>query len=396
MVFFSVETLKINFSGAEWPRSSWWVSLERSRCPLSNEPNQDVGGLERDCPLCHRGYSQLSQHLGVSHGVRNKAERKLLLAIPSRRVDVRKGTCPLPACGKYTSRMDRHLATHTEIMVAARRQATETLKRKKILEGLTQLRASNPAVAMVSTLDLAGDLEDPIVADAAEEQESACNNPSCQDEWEDLRRPVDMLSESLRKVTRRYRLLLRRSRGKPSSQLARVTGRLLSSLRLLAPGEAEEEEDQPLALPLEEADRQDPGPEAPAPQPPQCFYFSLSLRLPLSLSLHGSPSYAARLSLFPQISTHKTNQAFGAAQLALSGEEYGWLTDFLDMRPYLVGGETAHYFFFTSKPSSCKNLNQYFQEAWAGMGLPGSPTFMDIRTSIATHVSVPPRLSASF
>ncbi|XP_048014510.1 uncharacterized protein LOC125247288 [Megalobrama amblycephala] len=85
------------------------------------------------------------------------------------------------------------------------------------------------------------------------------------------------------------------------------------------------------------------------------------------------------------ISTHKTNQAFGAAQLALSGEEYGWLADFLDMRPYLVGGEHAHYFFFTSKPSSCKNLNQYFQEAWAGMGLPGSPTFKDIRTSIATH-----------
>ncbi|ROL50898.1 hypothetical protein DPX16_3532 [Anabarilius grahami] len=85
------------------------------------------------------------------------------------------------------------------------------------------------------------------------------------------------------------------------------------------------------------------------------------------------------------ISTHKTNQAFGAAQLALSGEEYGWLTDFLDIRPYSVGGETANYFFFTSKPSSCKNLNQYFQEAWAGMGLPGSPTFTDIRTSIATH-----------
>ncbi|XP_048046191.1 uncharacterized protein LOC125268125 [Megalobrama amblycephala] len=85
------------------------------------------------------------------------------------------------------------------------------------------------------------------------------------------------------------------------------------------------------------------------------------------------------------ISTHKTNQAFGAAQLALSGEEYGWLADFLDMRPYLVGGEHAHYFFFTSKPSSCKNLNQYFQEAWAGMGLPGSPTFTDIRTSIASH-----------
>lgn len=59
------------------------------------------------------------------------------------------------------------------------------------------------------------------------------------------------------------------------------------------------------------------------------------------------------------------------------------------MRSILVGGKDAHYFFFTSKPSICKNLNQYFQEAWAGMGLPGTPTFTDVRNSIATHVSIP-------
>ncbi len=44
-------------------------------------------------------------------------------------------------------------------------------------------------------------------------------------------------------------------------------------------------------------------------------------------------------------------------------------------------------FFFTSKPSPCKNLNAYFQEAWKSMGLPGCPTFTDIRTAIVTHVS---------
>ncbi|CAM4688133.1 unnamed protein product [Leuciscus chuanchicus] len=85
------------------------------------------------------------------------------------------------------------------------------------------------------------------------------------------------------------------------------------------------------------------------------------------------------------ISSHKTNQAFGAAQLALGEEEYGWLAEFLAMRKELVGGSNAHYFFFTSKPSSYKSLNQYFQEAWAGMDLPGTPNFTDLRTSIATH-----------
>ncbi|XP_016380028.1 uncharacterized protein LOC107717704 [Sinocyclocheilus rhinocerous] len=85
------------------------------------------------------------------------------------------------------------------------------------------------------------------------------------------------------------------------------------------------------------------------------------------------------------ISAHKTNQAFGAAQLALDQEEYGWLQQFLSLRSTLVGCKNAHYFFFTSKLSSCKNLNQYFQEAWRSMGLPGTPTFTDLRTSIATH-----------
>ncbi|KAI2647251.1 hypothetical protein H4Q32_026407 [Labeo rohita] len=48
------------------------------------------------------------------------------------------------------------------------------------------------------------------------------------------------------------------------------------------------------------------------------------------------------------VTSHKTNQAFGPAQIALTEEEYGW-------------------------------------EAWKSMGLPGCPTFTDIRTSIASH-----------
>lgn len=60
------------------------------------------------------------------------------------------------------------------------------------------------------------------------------------------------------------------------------------------------------------------------------------------------------------ISAHKTSQAFGAAQLALDQEEYGWLEEFLSLRSNLVGGRVANYFFFTSKATSCKNLNKYF------------------------------------
>nr|XP_055049616.1 uncharacterized protein LOC129435188 [Misgurnus anguillicaudatus] len=82
---------------------------------------------------------------------------------------------------------------------------------------------------------------------------------------------------------------------------------------------------------------------------------------------------------------HKTNQAFGPAQLSATVEEFGWFHRFLALKNRLVGSKTATYFFFTSTPNPCKNLNNYFQGAWVSMGLPGKPNFTDLRTSIATH-----------
>ncbi|XP_051993073.1 uncharacterized protein LOC127651336 [Xyrauchen texanus] len=85
------------------------------------------------------------------------------------------------------------------------------------------------------------------------------------------------------------------------------------------------------------------------------------------------------------VTMHKTNQAFGPAQMSLEPEEYEWCQRFLKIRNELVGGPDARFFFFTSTPNPCKNLNSYFQAAWAEMNLPGCPTFTDIRSSIATH-----------
>ncbi|XP_073781873.1 uncharacterized protein si:dkey-19f23.1 isoform X3 [Danio rerio] len=85
------------------------------------------------------------------------------------------------------------------------------------------------------------------------------------------------------------------------------------------------------------------------------------------------------------ITTHKTNRAFGAAQLSLNREEYSWFRRFLALRAGLPGGSQATYFFFTSRASPCRTLNKYFQSAWLSMGLPGKPTFTDVRTAIATH-----------
>lgn len=190
-------------------------------------------GLE-DCPLCLHGYHQLSQHLRVTHKVINSQERKLLLAISSGRVDVRKGTCPVPSCGKSTSRMDRHLKDHTELTRVAQQETMQVLKRRKIIHDLTELRASNPAMPMASTLDLeeAQNLEDA----PPPPEEGTCDKPCCQhtrkqlqDQVAELNRQVDTLSSALRDVTRCYRLL-RRPRSTPSTEVDRVTRKLLTSL----------------------------------------------------------------------------------------------------------------------------------------------------------------------
>ncbi|KAK9976739.1 hypothetical protein ABG768_021942 [Culter alburnus] len=101
-----------------------------------------------------------------------------------------------------------------------------------------------------------------------------------------------MVSESLRQVTHRYHLLKRRSQGAPSSHLARVTGRLMASIRSPEEGEAEQEEDEPLALPLEEPDCQDPGLQAPTPQPPAKASTSSSP----DQEKHSFPDHVAALS----------------------------------------------------------------------------------------------------
>ncbi|CAM4568603.1 unnamed protein product [Leuciscus chuanchicus] len=388
---------------------------------------QDNSDTQTDCPLCLHGYHQLSQHLRVTHKVINSQERKLLLAISSGRVDVRKGICPMPSCGKSTSRMDRHLKDHTELTKVAQQETMQVLKRKKIIHDLKELRASNPAVPMASNLDLEDAPPPP--------EEGTCDKPCCQqackklqDKVAELNRQVDTLSSALRDVTRRYRILRRRSRSTASTQVARVTRKLRTSLR------SPEKEVQATAMekslrrkvvvhevaliqtkegcliPKAVLKECRSSAKRKIPEILAClrksgdkkdlwsFYGHLTAYLACIYGHRGGVfqnmtikeveegQQTAREGIYViNISTHKTNQAFWAAQLALDAEEYGWLQEFLSIRSTLVGGKDAHYLFFTSKPSSCKNLNQYFQEAWAGMGLPGTPTFTDVRTSIATH-----------
>ncbi|KAG1927358.1 hypothetical protein F2P79_024296 [Pimephales promelas] len=92
--------------------------------------------------------------------------------------------------------------------------------RKKIISQIAALRDTNPAVPLVSTLDLLPEIEDPDVP--LNEDVEECSNPDCKERVEKLRlensnlnQSVDTLTTALRDITRRYRLLKKR----PSSDV---------------------------------------------------------------------------------------------------------------------------------------------------------------------------------
>jgi len=64
------------------------------------------------------------------------------------------------------------------------------------------------------------------------------------------------------------------------------------------------------------------------------------------------------------VSSLKTNKVFGRAQIALFEDEYEWAQHFLKMKNNLLGGETATFWYFTSKPNPCKNLKDTLENTW--------------------------------
>ncbi|CAM4574988.1 unnamed protein product [Leuciscus chuanchicus] len=502
--------------------------------------------------------------------VENNYERKLLLSLESGRVNVRSCVCPVAGCGKSTTRIDRHLKSHTELSTAAKDNALRLCKRKRVLAQLAALRATEPEVPLVSTLDLLPDIEDadvPFEVEEEEEEEEECSNPGCKEKVERLKMEnsqlnmcVDTLTTALRDVTRRYSRLQKRSVSKSSGRLSKTTKRLLSSLGSggdpLANTEASTLPSASNTI-MEEFRVNQLGPDPTSKHtdnvnakmyrikkflrymaegksrlstlcflnetsrihaslrkalmkettidcyvqnvsqfitfisetpPPSCRLSKTvliglrremqsvkkSLRRKVAmhrtsvktgkekrvlskgtilqcqrqakqaipkildllesdeatttlqwefyghLSAYLAALYGHRGGVYQNmtireveeaqecptenvflinIQCHKTNQAFGPAQIAVTREEFDWMQRFLKIRRRLPGGSTAKYFFFTSTSNVCKKLVTYFREVWKSMGLSGSPNFTDLRTSIASHAkfthSEPDRLKIS-
>ena len=77
---------------------------------------------------------------------------------------------------------------------------------------------------------------------------------------------------------------------------------------------------------------------------------------------------------------------FGVAQLYLEAEEYGWCREWLRLRQRCL--PLNSYFFTSFGRGEPKDLIKYFRRAWAEMGLPGTPSLTDIRSAVATYVSI--------
>ncbi|XP_037544560.1 uncharacterized protein LOC119421255 [Nematolebias whitei] len=90
------------------------------------------------------------------------------------------------------------------------------------------------------------------------------------------------------------------------------------------------------------------------------------------------------LGFVVNVREHKTNGAFGMAQIYLNHEEFSWAERWLNMRAALSLPEGR--FLHTTSNSPGKILLKYLRVVWEEMGLPGLPSFTDIRTSVATHV----------
>ncbi len=87
-----------------------------------------------------------------------------------------------------------------------------------------------------------------------------------------------------------------------------------------------------------------------------------------------------------QVMDHKTVRKYGLAQIYLEPEEYGWFTRWLRLRKRAV--PLNSYFFSSLGRGEAKDMVRYFRKAWTEMGLPGAPSLLDVRSAVATYVSI--------
>nr|XP_020444851.1 uncharacterized protein LOC109953725 [Monopterus albus] len=123
----------------------------------------------------------MSNHLQYGHGVLNLQERQLLLNLASNRVNRRLQACPV--CNYNTTRLDQHIPIcHMELSEAQIQHYLQWGMRVRTIAFLQELRATDPAVPLASSLALGLEEEE----EGGHQQgprdmtkEPQCDNPDC-------------------------------------------------------------------------------------------------------------------------------------------------------------------------------------------------------------------------
>nr|XP_055062895.1 uncharacterized protein LOC129445926 [Misgurnus anguillicaudatus] len=299
---------------------------------------------ELQYPLCPARVIHLRHHLKNQHQVNNTEERQILIKHSRGRTLLWNLDCPV--CGLRYHLLERHLKKRQGLTQEQLDNHVKELKWASTVQKLRELR-KNPEFPMVSTFDLV------------------------QGQPEENQEPLDMLGDLDEMVG-----------GDPLFNDGPVDGAVVMQGALMEPFEADLQ--QWLDGPVNGAEGM-PG-KLLSSQP--IGHRGGVLQNMTIAEVMGAKYSASEKAYLINITSHKTNHVYGPAQIVFTKEEYTWALRFLEIKDQLPGGTTATFFFFTSMPNPCKNLNNYFQEAWKFIDFPGTPTFTDIRTSIASHLSV--------
>ncbi|XP_035537171.1 zinc finger protein 37 homolog isoform X2 [Morone saxatilis] len=163
------------------------------------------------CPLCCSTYSALSSHLRKSHGMTNLQERKRLLNLATKHVNIRDAVCPVSGCTYRSTRPDKSLPdSRLELSPGEVESHMDVARRERTVTLLAALRATNPSTSVMTTLDL---------EEEEEEEEPMCTNPECGkqlDSWREkkksLRQKKRKLEEEVFILRRKYKRLVRKQR----------------------------------------------------------------------------------------------------------------------------------------------------------------------------------------
>ncbi|KAJ8390490.1 hypothetical protein AAFF_G00102870 [Aldrovandia affinis] len=157
----------------------------------------------------------VARHLRVAHQVANAKERDILTKLATGHINLRKCRCPVPGCHFHGQKLDRHLvAIHTELSEKRRQAYSVRAKKEEAIDQLGKLRASDPAIPMVSQLDVQaseGGSPVPSHQEESEEEEGHCNNPACKRQKQALEKKNSNLETELNRLRKRYRHHFRQS-----------------------------------------------------------------------------------------------------------------------------------------------------------------------------------------